>query len=57
MHVAGKSYRAKTKTLNIHKSTVRQIAYKWRLYGTVATLHRNGRLSQDLSKGTPQNDQ
>uniref|UniRef100_A0AAR2K185 Transposase Tc1-like domain-containing protein n=1 Tax=Pygocentrus nattereri TaxID=42514 RepID=A0AAR2K185_PYGNA len=43
LHKAGKGYKAISKTLEIHQSTVRQTIYKWRQFGTVATLPRSGR--------------
>uniref|UniRef100_A0A3B4X5Q9 Transposase Tc1-like domain-containing protein n=1 Tax=Seriola lalandi dorsalis TaxID=1841481 RepID=A0A3B4X5Q9_SERLL len=43
LHKAGKGYKVISKTLEIHQSTVRQTIYKWRHFGTVATLPRSGR--------------
>lgn len=43
LHKSGKGYKLISKTLGIHQSTVRQILYKWREHGTVATLPRSGR--------------
>lgn len=43
LHKAGKGYKVISKTLEIHQSTVRQTIYKWRQFGTVATLPRSGR--------------
>ena len=43
MHKAGKGYKSISKSLDVHKSTVRQIVYKWRKFSTVATLPRSGR--------------
>ena len=44
LHKAGKGHKVISKTLEIHQSTVRQTFYKWRHFGTVATLPRIGRL-------------
>ena len=43
LHKAGKGYKVISKILEIHQSTMRQTIYKWRHFGTVATLPRCGR--------------
>lgn len=43
LHRAGKGYKVISKTLEIHLPIVRQTIYKWRHFGTVATLPRSGR--------------
>ena len=40
---AGKGYKTISKSLDVHKSTVRKIVYKWRQFSTVASLPRSGR--------------
>ena len=46
LHKAGKGYNFISKTLEIHRCTVRRTTYKWRHFGTVATLPRSGRPSK-----------
>lgn len=42
-HKAGKGYKTISKSLDVHQSTVRQIIYKWRMFGTVTSLPWSGR--------------
>jgi transposase len=42
LHEAGKGYKSILKSLDVHRSTVRQMVYKWRKFSTVATLPRTG---------------
>lgn len=46
LHKAGKGYKAISKCLGIHQSSVRQIFYKWRQFSTMATLPRSGHLAK-----------
>lgn len=43
LYKAGKGYKTISKSLAVHQSTVREIVYKWREFGTVASLPRSGR--------------
>ncbi|KAF7649425.1 hypothetical protein LDENG_00140680 [Lucifuga dentata] len=43
MHEGGNGYTNISKNLHVHRSTVRQIIYKWKKFSTVATLPRSGR--------------
>ncbi|XP_018424883.1 PREDICTED: uncharacterized protein LOC108797728 [Nanorana parkeri] len=42
-HKSGKGYKRIAKDLDLHRSTVRQIVYKWKKFSTVTTLPRSGR--------------
>lgn len=42
-HEAGKGYKIISKEFGLHRSTVRQIVYKWRIFKTTVTLPRSGR--------------
>lgn len=42
-HEAGKGYKFISKEFGLHRSTVRQIVYKWRIFKTTVTLPRSGR--------------
>ncbi|KAM9313300.1 uncharacterized protein PAF06_011291 [Gastrophryne carolinensis] len=42
-HKDGNGYKKISKDLGIHRSTVRQIIYKWKTFSTVSTLPRSGR--------------
>ncbi|XP_066440826.1 uncharacterized protein [Eleutherodactylus coqui] len=42
-HKAGKGYKTIAKVLDLHRSTVRQIIYKWKAFNTTATRPRSGR--------------
>uniref|UniRef100_A0A8D0BH91 omega-amidase n=1 Tax=Salvator merianae TaxID=96440 RepID=A0A8D0BH91_SALMN len=42
-HKTGQGYKRISKDLGLHRSTVRQIIYKWKKFNTVATLPRSGR--------------
>lgn len=42
-HEAGKGYKIISKEYGLHRSTVRQIVYKWRIFKTTVTLPRSGR--------------
>ena len=46
LHEAGIGYKSISKSLDVHRSTVRQIVYKWRKFSTVATLPRSGRTAK-----------
>lgn len=43
LYKAGKGYKTISKSLDVHQSTVREVVYKWREFGTVASLPRSGR--------------
>ena len=42
LHKAGKGYKSISKSLAVHQSMVRQIAYEYRKFSTAATLPRSG---------------
>lgn len=42
LYKAGKGYKTISKSLDVHQSTVREIVYKWREFGTVTSLPRSG---------------
>lgn len=42
-HEAGKGYKIISKEFGLHRSTIRQIVYKWRIFKTTVTLPRSGR--------------
>ncbi len=42
-HQARKGYKTISKEFGLHKSTVRQIVYKWRKFKTTVTFPRSGR--------------
>ncbi|XP_030592543.1 uncharacterized protein LOC115785191 [Archocentrus centrarchus] len=50
LHKAGKGYKIIARTLDIHRSTVRKIVYKWKRFSTVATLPRSGRPTKTSAK-------
>lgn len=50
LHKAGKGYKIIARTLDIHRSTVRKIVYKWKRFSTVATLPRSGRPTKSSAK-------
>ncbi len=49
-HQARKGYKTISKELGLHKSTVRQIVYKWRKFKTTVTLPRSGRQTKITPK-------
>ncbi|XP_073435805.1 uncharacterized protein [Dendrobates tinctorius] len=42
-HEAGKGYKTISKVCDLHRSTVRQIIYKWKTFNTVSSRPRSGR--------------
>lgn len=42
-HTSGKGYKAISKIMGLHRSTVRTIISKWKTHGTVMNLPRSGR--------------
>ncbi|XP_073516384.1 uncharacterized protein [Phyllobates terribilis] len=42
-HEAGKGYKTISKVCNLHRSTVRQIIYKWKTFNTISSRPRSGR--------------
>ncbi|KAM3922034.1 uncharacterized protein RB166_011335 [Leptodactylus fuscus] len=42
-HEAGRGYKTISKVFDLHRSTVRQIIYKWKVFNTIATRPRSGR--------------
>ncbi|XP_077110778.1 uncharacterized protein LOC143766748 [Ranitomeya variabilis] len=42
-HEAGKGYKTISKVCELHRSTVRQIIYKWKTFNTVSSRPRSGR--------------
>ncbi|KAM4031591.1 uncharacterized protein ACNLHF_019001 isoform 2-T2 [Anomaloglossus baeobatrachus] len=42
-HEAGKGYKSISKVCALHRSTVRQIVYKWKTFNTVSSRPRSGR--------------
>ncbi len=51
-HQARKGYKTISKEFGLHKSTVRQVVYKWRKFKTTITFPRSGR----PTKITPNQD-
>ncbi|XP_068111821.1 uncharacterized protein [Hyperolius riggenbachi] len=49
-HKSGKGYKSISKELGLHRSTVRQIIYKWKKFSTVLTLPRSGRPTKISAK-------
>ncbi len=41
-HQAGKGHKTMSKEFGLHKSTVRQIVYKWRKFKTTVTFPKSG---------------
>ncbi|XP_075701913.1 uncharacterized protein LOC142665959 [Rhinoderma darwinii] len=42
-HKSGKGYKTISKVFELHRSTVRQIIYKWKVFNTIETRPRSGR--------------
>ncbi len=49
-HQARKGYKTISKEFGLHKSTVRQIVYKWRKFKTTVTFPRSGRPTKIIPK-------
>ncbi|XP_071968848.1 uncharacterized protein [Engystomops pustulosus] len=49
-HQAGKGYKSLSKVFHLHRSTIRQIIYKWKVFNTIATRPRSGRPTKPTAR-------